>query len=86
MGEFGHEGCIGIGIGAAEFVVDVEDGGGDSEFVQRVEQEDGIRAAGNGNTDAPAAGKHAVAFDGCGDGVLQVQCFHPTLFWWLRRE
>ena len=81
LGEFGYEGFVGIGIGGTEFVVDVEHGGGETGFVERAEQEDGIGAAGNGYTDAPAAGKHGMALDGSGDCVVQVQCFHPTLFY-----
>ena len=39
-GECADEGFIGIGIGAAEFVVDVQDGGGEVELMEGCEEED----------------------------------------------
>lgn len=53
------EGGVGIGFGAAELVVYVEDQAGESSLMQDVEEEDGVGPAGNGN--AEARGKLGIA-------------------------
>ncbi len=51
VGERADEGLVGVGFSAAQTVIDVEDGRGHAEFVERMQQEDGIRAAGDGHAD-----------------------------------
>jgi hypothetical protein len=61
--EVGYELSIAIGLGAAKPVVNVEHARGKAEIVEQVEQAYGIRPAGDGDSDSPSGGKHAVAFE-----------------------
>ncbi len=71
-GESADEGFIGIGGGAAEVVVDVEDvevtGEVAAELMEEVEENDGIGARGDGDADGLGGlDEHAVTRDEGGD-------------------
>jgi hypothetical protein len=46
------EGFVGVRFVASQLVIDVKNGGGKAQFPERGEEKHGIRAAGNGNSDA----------------------------------
>ena len=57
-GEFGDEFFVGVGGAATEFVIEVDDGEDNAEFLAQFEEEkkesDGIGTTGNGDADAGA--------------------------------
>jgi hypothetical protein len=70
-GEGADEGFIGVRIGAAEFVIDVQDGGGSVEVVECGEEEDGIGATGDGYGDFFLGGAGGRGEEG-GDAVEHI--------------
>ena len=72
-GKVAHEPLVGIGIGAADFVVEVDDGKDNSEFgarfQQQAQQRDRIGAAGNRHADAISGPDQAVMADVAEDAV-----------------
>jgi hypothetical protein len=72
VGKFANENFVGGRFYAPQLMIDVKDLDGQTEFPQSVQQENGIRAARNSNTDSGAAGKHALVFDGGCDALNHV--------------
>ena len=72
-GKLAHELLIGIGIGAADFVIEVNNGEDNSEFgarfQQQAQQRDRIGAAGNRHADAISGPDQAVMADVAEDAV-----------------
>ncbi|HKE22941.1 MAG TPA: hypothetical protein VKB88_11165 [Bryobacteraceae bacterium] len=73
IGKAAHEFGIGGGLVAAQAVIEVQDRKQDPEmrrqFAQGKQQANGIRTAGDGDTDLLAGREHAMAFDGAGDAL-----------------
>src|SRR5262249_41091316 len=63
IGEPGDERGVGIGLRAAQMMIDVKHSRGELEFVQEVQKADGVGSARHSDGDAPASGEHAVSVE-----------------------
>lgn len=77
--EFAHEMLIALRFGAAQPVVDVQDGQLNRKCSQNFEQSNGIGPSRNGHSDSSACGQHVITgydFTDCGGNIF---CQAPIL-------
>jgi len=67
--QIAYEGFVGLGIGTAEFVIDVEDRCGEAEFAKSVEEKYRVGSRGNGDTGFLSGMQHLLSLDGAGNAV-----------------